>query len=223
MTEKSFKFGAHTPLSFVEWAFAVYDEASLEKQKIGMLADDSDWSLTYRAVFTEALRMVDALKLSGKYQEERSRLQKIIVEAQDEASRESHAAFTKNFNSPEMVDFKAVLYNLLAGIRSPDPQQRARFLALMDELELWDKTPREVSVALLRALERAKLPKGRKSIPTPWANVTEHMDAMRLVVAGGLSIYHAALARAALARTAGEAERSRTLAKLYRQKLALRE
>ena len=212
-----------TPQTFVDWAIASYDEMSLEQQAIGTLKDETDWNLTYRLLFKEALRLVDALKISGRYEVERSRLAQIIQKVEKETARETKERFKRHWQSTEVREFLSHYSNLLAGIRSPDPEQNARFRALMDELELWDKTPREVPVALLKALERAKLPKGRKSIPTPWANVTEHMDAMRLAVAGGDSIHEAARARAAMEQTAGEAERARTPAKLYRQMMALRE
>ena len=212
-----------TPLTFVDWALASHDETSLEQQAIDTLKDETDWNLTYRQLFKEALRLVDALKISGRYESEKSRLAQIVQEAQEDTARETKERFKRHWETPEMQEFLSHMSNLLAGIRSPDPEQRARFRDLMDQLELWNKTPREVPVALLRALERAKLPKGRKSIPTPWANVTEHMDAMRLAVASGDSIHEAARARAILEQTAGEAERARTLAKLYRQKMALRE
>lgn len=221
MMEHPVAFG--TPLRLDEWALASYDETSLEEQLIGFSKRDDEFYSEYRIAFKDALRAVDALKMSGKYPKERSRLKKILEDAEEEVSHESRKAFDRRWKSPQMIEYLSHVSNLLAGTQSPDPEQRTRFLALMDELGLWNKTPREVPTALLRSLERAKRPKGRKSIPTPWANVTEHMDAMRVAVADGASIYEAARTRAALEKTAGEAERARTLAKLYRQKMALRE
>lgn len=212
-----------TPLTFVEWALASYDETSLEKQAIDSLKKDDDWNLEYRQLFKEALKAVDSLKISGAYQAERLRLANIIKEADKDIARESREKFNEWWHSAEMREFMSHVSNLLAGIRSPNLDQRARFRALMDELELWDKAPKEIPVSLLRTLERAKLSKGRKSIPTPWANETEHMDAMRLAVARGVEIIDAARVRAALEQTAGEDERAKTLAKLYRKKMALRE
>jgi len=219
--EKQTVFG--TPLPFVQWAVGVYDETSLEQQTIETYEDDSEWNLKYRQLFKEALRLVDALKLSSKYEGERSRLIKIIQDAESEDRKERKKAFRSHLQSEEMIKWRTDMSNLFAGLRSPDPEQKAGFHALMDELDLWQKSPREIPNALLRTLERAKLPKGRKSIATPWANVTDHMNAMRLAVASGVGVAEASRVQARLERMAGEEERARTLAKLYRQKMALRE
>ncbi|MDA0924658.1 MAG: hypothetical protein O3A97_08680 [Proteobacteria bacterium] len=194
---------------FVSDFLALWDEAEIEAQVLD-LEIGSDRDQADLAAFQQALQAIDGLKISGRYDQEIAKLRGNRTE-----SEARHHTGTAR-------DFARAYANLMAGVRSPDPEQRARFKKLMDELSLWEKVPSDVPKSILAVLEAAKRPKGRKSLIVPWANEHQHMDAMRLAVAAGQSVLDAARARAALEQTAGQTERAKTLAKLYRQKMDLR-
>jgi len=162
------------------------------------------------------LPRIDLLKITGKYDTFRDELRNI-----DSVKNGPLSNLAKGWREAYKLFSHPDVWNALYGRTSPDPAQRERFQNLFDD-HIGDKSPRELQT-LLSCLERAKLPKGRTRLATPWANVIIHMDAMRLAVAGGASVAEASKVQAGTERMAGDAERARTLAKLYRQKMTLRE
>lgn len=202
---------AETP-QFINFFLARWDEAEIEAQVLDLSKIGSDRDQADLAAFRQALRAIDALKISGRYDQEIAKLRRNLPKPD------------VRYYNDKAQDFARAYGNLMAGLRSPDPVQGANFRKLIDELDLWEKVPGDVPEYLLAVLEPAQNEKrrGRKGIGRPWANVDDHMDAMRAAVAAGQSVLDAARARAALEQTAGEAERAKTLAKLYRQKMDLR-
>lgn len=202
---------AETP-QFVSDFLALWNEAEIEAQVLD-LKMGSDRDQENLTAFRQALRAIDALKISGRYDQEIGKLRLNLPKSD------------VRYYNDKAQDFARAYGNLMAGLRSPDPAQRANFRKLMDELDLWEKVPGDVPKSLLPVLEAAKKPKGRKSAIVPWANEQQHMDLMRLAVAAGQSVLDAARACAAdaIERNVDQTERAKTLAKLYRQKMALRE
>ncbi|WP_371054353.1 hypothetical protein [Rhodosalinus sp. K401] len=160
-----------------------------------------------------ALREIDRLKIAGIYEAERARLA-ARLDPQPGVFAEIAARLEAGELGP--------LNNFLRGLRSPDPDQRARFERLYEQAELAGKSPRECW-RILSCLEPARKPPGRPSATPPWRNVVQHLDAMRLAVAGGASIPQAARDAAAGEGRAEEESRARYFEKLYRQRAALRE
>jgi hypothetical protein len=191
----------------LRWHLAYYDEAEIEAEASRAIADKDDQELAF---YRQALRVIDALKTSGRYDEERSRLAQIVSIPEPPAEY-----FT------EAVQARVRAYgNLMAGVRSPDPEQQARFQKLMGEIGLRDRIPADVPEALLHVLELARKRAGRKSAIVPWANEQGHMDEMRMAVAKGKSVIDAA--RQCAGDAAGRDERAKTLARMFRRKMALR-
>jgi hypothetical protein len=209
------RYSEHLLMS--EFRIAAMDELKIEGFFFGHQDgfDASDKQAVRRDLESAkiALRRIDELKISGDYESVRAELAEHIAPI-----KESWAAMIKRIDYGEFEPF----HNFTRGMQSPDPEQRARFQKLYYQGEFAEKAPREVW-HILTCLEPAKRRKGRRTLVTPWANVVEHMEAMRLDIARGATVVEAAAARAAMDRVSGDAERAKTLAKLYRQKMALRE
>ena len=198
---------AETP-QFVNEVLALWDEEEIEASALDLEIDQP-----HLEAFRQALRAIDKLKMSGRYDEEIAKLRRNLPEPRSQYYTDEARGFVRDVG------------NLMSGVRSPDPEQAASFRKLMDELELWEKVPGDVPKSLLAVLEPAKKRRGRKSAIVPWANEQQNMDLMRLAVASGQSVSDAARACAAdaIERNVDQAERAKTLAKLYRKKMALRE
>ncbi|WP_156127432.1 hypothetical protein [Paracoccus sanguinis] len=205
------------------------DENDVEAEMLKALERADDTGLRYLDDFKAALRKIDSLKIAGGYEEFVANTRAIYDQerrrAEEKFLRENpHLAAARptsdDFRKSSVLDDQ--LDNLFAGLKSPDPKQAARFRSVYDDLGLANKTYPEVK-SLLAVLERAKRRGGRPSLPTPWTNEIEHMDAMRLLIASGLSIPEAARQRAHQEGRAGADERARTLEGLYRQRVRLRE
>lgn len=211
-------------------------ENDIEASLLRLLEFDSDCRTTQDEIreYVEALKKIDHLKISGEYETFRDETIKAVRAANEKAERDFEAANPGWRERMEAVDRKLAqsggeidrqLRNLFDGLRSPDPDQKKRFIGVYDGMGLATKTYAEVEhMNVLPALERAKKPKGRHQLPTPWTNEIEHMDAMRLMVDRGVNIIDAAHERAnEEGRPMANAdERARTLAKLYRQRVKLR-
>lgn len=196
------------------------------------LKSDSDCRTTQDEIreHVEALKKIDRLKISGEYEIFRDLTIKAVRAANEKAERDFEAANPGWRKQMEAMDRKLAqssgeidrqLKNLFDGKKSPDPDQAKRFRSMYEAMGLATKTYAEVE-DLLPALERAKKPKGRHQLPTPWTNEIEHLDAMRLLVADGARVSQAARERADGEGRADSDERAKTLARLYRQRADLR-
>lgn len=202
---------------YADYSLAFVDEIEIERRVMegGRRAGADDLARLEYEELKKLLRRIDELKICGEYEAFRRELRENESVRNGPLSKlaEGWSLVAKWFSHADVR-------NVMDGRRSPDPAQRERFQTLIDD-HLGDKTPREVQT-LISCLERAKRPKGAPRLRTPWANVIEDMDAMRLAVAGGASRIEAARERADMRRAGGE-ERAKTLSRLYRQKMALRE
>lgn len=209
------------------------DEDKIEAHLLKMLseADANEFTMREVAEYKSTLRKIDHLTISGEYKQYRASAAEAIIAANAQEMEDyeirnpGFRAYLEQVNAQLEKpggEIDRQLRNLFDGRNSPGPQQAARFRAMYDSLDLGSKTLHEVR-HLLAVLEPAKRPKGRHSLPTPWANEIEHMGAIRLLVAGGLSVPQAARARANEEGRADAAERARTLEKLYRKRAQIRE
>ena len=207
------------------------DENDIEATLLNCLADQPQDDLSLREIAEHrlALQTIDRTKISGDYEQCR---QAALVKVRA-ATEQSMLAFEKanpgigkrfeewEADADKLAENGRHLSNLFAGKKSPDPAQAARFHRIYDELDMGKKTYADVE-AILPMLERAKVTKRKPSLPTPWTNEIHHMDAMRLLIAAGKTIAQAAKQRADEEGRAGAVERAKTLAKLYRKRVKLR-
>jgi hypothetical protein len=188
---------------------AYVDELEIEAPAYDDRGDESDIARRERNERRIALREIDRLKVAGTYDAVRAAIAADMPKPENRMSEIARTA--GNWDG---------LNNLAAGLRSPDPAQRARFRAFYEEQEIADKSPREIE-ALLAVLERAKRPKGRRAVSPPWRDYADELDAMRMALAADPDIGIVGAARQATAGAAGE-HRARDLAKHYRDRMKLR-
>ena len=200
-------------LSMAEYRIAACDEVDLEAIVWQEREPECDTARRYHEADKAALREIERLKLSGAYEAERARLANYLEPPSPMIQRLMQRI--------EAGDFEP-LNNFMDGLKSPDPDQRARFQRLYEGAELGDKTPRELW-HILECLESAKKEKeGRPKAIPPWRNVLHQMDAMRLVVANGSTIPEAARQVAQDEREQGVENRAKYFERLYRQRADLR-
>lgn len=203
-------------------------ENDLEAELLKSLQRKDEIRQMFVVDYKAALRKIDELKITGEYEHFVAEVRLKRSEAEQRAREKFEAdnphlcglSSLAGIDAPSEVDEQ--LDNLFAGLRSPDPAQAQRFKAFYDGHGVAFQTYPQIKF-ILSVLERAKRRQGRVRLPTPWTNELEHMDAMRLLVAEGMSVSEAARERAIQEGKAGADERSRTLAKLYRQRVRLRE
>ncbi len=200
-------------LTMSEYRIAACDEIALEAIVWDGRAPRDEWEARFLEADKAALREIDRLKIAGIYEAERARLA-----ARLDPEPRVFAEIAARLEAGELEP----LNNFLRGLRSPDPDQRARFERLYEQADLAGKSPRECW-HILSCLEPAQKPRGRPPATPPWRNVAQQLDAMRLAVAGGASIPQAARDAAAGEGRAEEESRARYFEKLYRQRAALRE
>jgi len=166
----------------------------------------------------KALREIDRLVMTGTYEEELARLRKPTRPEIEFVPDPTVKPFKFD---PEFV---ARLNNFMAGLRSPDPAQRARFQKFSQAFGLGSKTPRQI-VDYLWALEPAKDTgeRGRPKLNPPWLNVAWALDEMRLKQAGGLEIVEASRQVAEEEGQPGLEERAKYFRRHYRARQKLRE
>lgn len=195
-------------LTVAEQQIAARDELDIEAAALDCLGSDDDFTIQCLGEYKAALRMIDSLKIEGRYEAERARLsthwQPVPMPSMSE----------------ERLRVLSVLGNFTAGLRSPDPEQRARFQQLKEMIG--KKTPAE-TWPILACLEVAKRPKGRPGASPPWRNVASYLDAMRLSVAAGATIPQAARDAADSEGRPTRENRAGYFERLYRQRAALRE
>lgn len=212
-------------VSFEDYLIFSHDELDIERELLEMMAAGAEASPLVLAEYRAALRRVDQLKLAGSYEDARKEIGASIGDARDAAVEgfiERNPAIAAYLaGDPWAVDNVNHVSNLFAGLRSPDPEQRVRFRKMYEEMKIAEKSPSDVKY-LLPVLERAKRRKGRPSLRTPWENEQGNMERIRQLVASGKSVLSAAKEIAASAGVAGVEERAKTLAKLYRDKQAVR-
>jgi hypothetical protein len=200
-----------------EHSIAFHDELEIERDLIRHISkDDDELSRLIVRILRSALRKIDRLKTVGIYEERRRRIASDL-EASSPAIPPPRLSVDREFEN----DFQ----NLLDGTKSADLRQRQRFHDLMDEMELWEKTPAETPKSLLRSLERAKLRgRGRPKASPPWQLEAEALDAMRVLCGReGASIPEAARLTAGREGRANRDSRADYFEKLYRQRMRLRE
>lgn len=212
-------------ITYSEYLLGTYTENAIESLVLSHKESPPQNELERgeRDAALDALRRIDALSIEGRYEKERAALnQKIMQNPEIVKSIQAMRKLQSHFSKPSVNILVEHTQNFLAGLRSPDQEQKKRFRRLADHLSLGDKTPGEIA-PVLEILERAKGRKGRPSLPTPWTNEITHMDAMRLLVAGGMSIPQAAREQSKGEGRADAAERAKTLEKLYRKRIQIRE
>jgi hypothetical protein len=204
--------GVNEILTSKDYYLACCDELEIEADLVQLQKkpEQTDTETREAEAKRAALRDIDRLKISGDYEAERTRLAKRYASPSDFGGARLSPAFTKSWN------------NLRAGLRSPDLDQRARFVAFYEAADLGRKLPRDI-VDLISVLEPAKKPKGRPRVSVPWSNVAWALDGMRQLVADGSSIPEAARQVAATEAAAQEDSRAKRYEKLYRDRLKLRE
>ncbi|SNT37511.1 hypothetical protein [Tropicimonas sediminicola] len=216
------KYSVH--LTMAEWRIATSEEIDIEQFLWESAEPNSELERRELASAREALRSIDLLKTTGRYNDERSRLKKALDEDDAAAAEEFRKANPSLILRSEGVPSRSsigALANLFAGMDSPDRDQQARFQAHYDATGIASETLAK-AMPKIAALEPAKRRRGRSKVSPPWRNVNLHLDAIRLAVAGGSSVAQAA--RQVAAQEAFiRADWANDLAKLYRKKLKLRE
>lgn len=193
-----------------EYRLAMCDELVLERIIIEEGVPDDEFARRSLSQDKIALREIDRLKVEGSYETERARLCSLVGGSA--------------FRLPKLDErLMSATSNLLAGLRSPDPDQRERFRRFYEVMGIADKAPCECR-ELLMVLEPAQRPPnvGRPTVCPPWANVVEHMDSMRFAVARGGSIPEAARRAAEIEGMPQRASRAKYFERLYRKRIAFR-
>lgn len=168
----------------------------------------------------EALGLIDKLKIEGRLEAERSRLQQ-LPDIED-LSKTLDRTITRV--QRDYADFFEYWDNLREGMESPDPDQRERFNRFFEAAGLGPKKPSEIIdlIAVLEPAKRKKKP-GRKPIANPkWRNDVNELNEMLVLVAGGLSA-KAASEQVIEAKAEGwEESRAKRLANFFRERQKLR-
>ncbi|WP_428515455.1 hypothetical protein [Roseovarius sp.] len=205
-----------------DYYIAWVDELDIEAKLISRLEDDGaeHWQGIVITAMREALREIDQLKIAGRLDAEKARMKQRpeIAELEEKLDRiwpiiqRSNADFFEDWN------------NLRQGMKSPDPDQRARFNRFYEAAELGSKLPRDIA-DLIAVLEPAKIVKspGRKPIAIPkWRNDTAALDEMLTLVAKGLSPKAASEKIARDEGSVREVSRAKRLADFFRDRQRLR-
>lgn len=211
-----------TEFPYWQGLIAFSDEIEIEAEawQIGQPNPDR-WTAKLLADHKHALRLIDELKIEGRYEQERERLAAIIpISSLASALQPLLEYIEQNKDGVHLME------NYIRGLRSPDPAQRARFRAFSEVVDVDELSPRE-KYAVLAPLERAKQGKGgRPRLTPPWRNEVAAMDRMRLRLRESAEgILEAARDAAAHdeRRNAGAPEnRADRFDHLYRQRLSLR-
>lgn len=184
---------------------------------------DNDIGTREMAEAIDVLRQIDHLAVVGDYDATVSALRAKIAENElVVATERSLQNLAVHLSKPAVKCLIDDTQNLLSGLKSPDRDQRARFEAAVDHLQLREKTPGEIA-PILAVMERAIGRRGRPKANPPWLHEHDNMCAVRLRVAEGETIPAAALAVATQEGQANVSSRSNYLERLYRQKIGLRE
>jgi hypothetical protein len=200
-------------LTYLDALIAGRDEIEIE-ETLWRSSKREDLDLQrYSEVEREALREIERLKLAGTYEAERARLAAKLPPTSPESIR-----FGERIRAGEFEP----LQNFLAGLKSADPEQRARFQSLYEEGGFANKTPVEMW-HIISCLEPAKKAKGRPNAIPPWRNVVASLDAMRLAVHAGVSIPQAARDAAEQEGRAEQENRAKYFERLFRQRQKLRQ
>lgn len=220
-------------VTWEDYAFT-WEENDIEACLLDLLddAERGDFNAAEVDALRSALRRVDASKISGKYEECRSRAAEAVAAANQLALSEAenrNPGLTKRLEQIDAViaasdgSIDRELTNLFSGLKSPDAAQQRRFRAMYDDMGLATKSYREVA-SLLPALERAKVRHRRPPVPTPWTNEGPAMSEMRMLLAQEppMTVAEAARVYAAQNPRPSSPTRAKRLESLYRQKAALR-
>ncbi len=214
-------------LTYRESLIASRDEVDIEDELISIQNssdEDREFLTKFATEQRKALHDIARLKVSGRYEEERERLSKLIMEDMAAAEAAFHAA------NPHVPDFREMeinpklekaLRNLFKGLRSPNPDQRTRFQAFYEATGLANMSPIQ-SLPLIAALEPAEEKNGRPSVSPPWRNVAWALDEMRILVANGASVARAAQDVATNEGHVTQESRAKYFARCYAQREGLR-
>lgn len=216
------RLGNFEHLSRMEYYVAWMDELDIEAKLLRRLENEGAKVSKDPIVsaMREALREIDRLKIEGRLEAERTRLQTLPeIEDLDKTLDRTVMRVRRDH-----ADFFEYWDNLRQGMESPDPDQRERFIRFYDAAELSPKKPREIIdlIAVLEPAKRTKKP-GRKSIANPkWRNDVNELNEMLVLVASGSSA-KAASEKIIEAKASGwEESRAKRLANFYRERQKLR-
>lgn len=193
----------------IYWSAMALDEVSLEVDLIAF--KKHPWPKV-EAIYKRVLKEVDQLKVSGGYDAKQSEAREWVKQ------NLSLNIFDRIKPHPDLDRIDVAVSNFRGGVRSPDADQRKRFQSFKDVTGVGDMLPRD-ALPLIEPLERAKRNGGRPPVYPPWRNFQIEMDAIRKLVSHECSPEAAARQVAASNNPA----RSHDLAKLYRDKMRLRE
>ncbi|PIV79076.1 MAG: hypothetical protein COW54_05935 [Rhodobacteraceae bacterium CG17_big_fil_post_rev_8_21_14_2_50_63_15] len=199
-------------MAYFDALIAGRDEIEIEESLWRSRARKDDDLERYSEVERAALREIERLKTEGTYKAERARLAAKLPPRSPELVKLGERVQSGEFEP---------LQNFLAGLKSADPEQRARFQRLYEEGDFANKAPSE-TWHIISCLEPAKKAKGRPNAMPPWRHVVSYLDEMRLAVRAGASIPQAARDAAAMEGFAEQASRAKYFERLYRQRALLR-
>lgn len=200
------------------------DETSLEATVIhnlriaeeaktdGDLPDMRKW-LGFVLDQKEALRQIDAWTIEDV----------LDVRLEELRKRAPHPPMTRNPGTVPVDVRRRVddMQNFLEGLNND--ATRPEFEAFAQATGLYRMSIREAAplIAPLKRVQNGKA--GRPPVRVPWENVQDQMRRILLVTAGGGSVEEAARQVAGEENKSGERDRARRYAKLFRQKMRLRE
>lgn len=150
-------------------------EAELEPKGLCRPGEDPE-DVAKRA----ALREIDELKASGRYERTRARYWGNLD--LDRCHLGEGLVF-----SPGQREFLQRWRNLREGMNSPDPAQAQSFQKFFEVGKIRERPLQQVN-DLIAVLEPAKKKRGRKKESPAWRNEVVALDTMRVLCAGGLSI-----------------------------------
>lgn len=212
-------------LAYSDVLLATRNESSIEAMVCDYLIRPPEFRIAAAELQTavQVLQRIDQLEVERRYEAERAALRAKVVET--DAVKEIDAAMNQLRGHLENRSVQKLLddtQNFLAGLKSPDLAQRARFECAAEHGQLMEKTPGEIA-PFLAIIERAKGRKGRPAVNPPWLHETTQMSEIRLKVSSGLSIPVAARETADREGRANASSRAKYFERLFRQKQSLRE
>jgi len=177
----------------------------------------------------QALRMIDLWAVEGTLQERVGEIREVYNSFQPQFTEpffedvEAKEQADALLESPAFRNRIGEWHNLMAGVDSPDPEQRQMFEDAFSKLEKMGLAEAE---PILRLLLRAKKHGGNGRPPArpPWRNVHRSMELMRELMADGVS--KKVVAERAARKSPGTGtmnNRIRYFVELFEKKQSLRE
>jgi len=198
-----------------DFLIASRDEIEIEAELAELL--EKGELPAYAESCRRALRKIDKLRADGQLEQESKRLARLMKLP----TEEERANMT-----PKSFPIDSMLANFRAGMASPNPIQRKRFLRAYERIKHLDLCDDEIQT-WLPILEKAPKRNGhRRRIKPPWRNDDASLKRMRDLVLGGSSVVEASKIAAREENHSATnylANRAATLRKRYKLKMALRE